>query len=728
MALSPRVGTTPTFDPTHAPATAGFVLSLLASAAAQSQTAAPAPPVQRIEITGTAEPYTQPATSTPTKTDQPVLLTPQSIQVVPRAVLNEQKALTLTDAIRNIAGTGTDFGFNGSTQPLLILRGFPSVSMSASGSMLGSSTYFVDGVKQQGIPVNMADVQAVEVVKGPASVLYGRSEPGGLVNVVRRPLSATRSVGFEQTVGQYGLSRTIVEAGGALDGNNTVLGRASLSYLNNGSPRAFVEDKLAGFNGALAWVPNADTRVTLSLATLDQKYRTDFGVPADVARGRPIEPNDRQQYNDSPELSRIRGATLALDAEQRLTPDWSLKAKLVTTRSDTKEVDVTPYRIDLTTAEDCSARSPAEMCRYYFAARPDGKRKLDQLTLDLLGDVGGVGGAQWAGMQHKLLAGIETYRTSTTGTTYFQNVPSTAFLDPRPVDTPALDTATALPENRDQYTRWTSLYVQDQVAFGAGWHGVLALRHERSSAIFAAAGTEPNKQSFTTPRIGVVYEITPRNTLYAQYQDSVAANNGRNPADGAALAAERARQFEMGYKIVAFNGALNSTLAIYQLDKRNLADFSRLFGENIISTIGKARSRGLEWDVLGQLTRQLGVIGSYAYTDAKVVDGRTLANVAKHSGSLWARYAVGDWALGGGVFFQGARPGDGTGSFTLPGYGRTDAMASYSFNALGAKGSVQLNVNNLLDKVYFTGSHQFVQDWIAVGSPRTVSATLRLDY
>jgi iron complex outermembrane recepter protein len=725
-----RAGTTPIFIPMHAPAAAGFVFSLLASAFAQAQTTAPtAPaPAQRVEITGTAEPYAPPATSTPTKTDQPVLLTPQSITVVPRAVLNEQKALTLTDAIRNVAGTGTDFGFNGSTQPLLILRGFPSVSMSANGSMSGSSTYFVDGVKLQGVPVNMADVQAVEVVKGPASVLYGRSEPGGLVNVVRRPLSATRSVGFEQTVGQHGLSRTIVEAGGALDGNNTVLGRASLSYLNNGSPRAFVEDKLGGFNGTLAWVPDADTRVTLSLAHIDQKYRTDFGVPADLARGRPIAPNDRQQYNDSPDLSRTRSTTVALDAEQRLAADWRLRAKLVAMRAETKEVDVTPYRIDLATAEDCSARSPAQMCRYYFSARPRGKQKLDQLTVDLLGDVGGASGAQWAGLQHKLLAGIETYRMSKTGPTYLQAVPSTTFLDPRPTGTPALDTTTALAEDRDQFTRWTSLYVQDQVAFGGGWHGVLALRHERSSAIYAAAGDEPNKQSFTTPRIGVVYEITPRNTLYAQFQDSVAANNGRNPADGTALAAERARQLEVGYKIVAFNGAVNSTLALYQLDKRNLADYSRFFGENIISTIGKARSRGVEWDVLGQVTRQLGVIGSYAYTDAKVVDGRTLANVAKHSGSLWARYALGDWALGGGVFFQGARPGDGTGSFTMPGYGRADAMVSYAFNALGAKGSVQLNVNNLFDKVYFTGSHQFVQDWIAVGTPRTVSATLRLDY
>jgi iron complex outermembrane recepter protein len=399
-----------------------------------------------------------------------------------------------------------------------------------------------------------------------------------------------------------------------------------------------------------------------------------------------------------------------------------VKAKLVTMRADTKEVDVTPYRLDLNTGEDCSARSPAQMCRYYYFARPHGRQRLDQISIDLLGDL------QAAGLQHKLLAGVETYRTSKAGTTYLQALPAVDFLDPRPGAAPRLDTATALPDNRDQFTRWTSLVLQDQVAFGAGWHGVLALRHEKTNAIYAAAGSEANEASFTTPRIGLVYELTPRDTVYAQFQDSVAANNGRNPADGAVLAAERARQFELGYKTIALDGALNSTVAIYQLDKRNLADYSLFFSDNIITTIAKARSRGLEWDVLGQLTPRLGVIGSYAYTDARVVGGQPLANVAKHSGSLWARYAAGGWALGGGVFFQGARPGDGTGSFTLPGYGRADLMVSVALPLQPAKASLQLNVNNVFDKVYFTGSHQFVQDWIAVGSPRSVSATLRIDY
>lgn len=93
--------------------------------------------MQRVEITGTSQPYQAPPTTAATKTDAPILLTPQSMQVVPRAVLNDQRALTLTDAVRNMAGVGTDSGFNGSAQPLLILRGGQTTSMTAAGNMSG---------------------------------------------------------------------------------------------------------------------------------------------------------------------------------------------------------------------------------------------------------------------------------------------------------------------------------------------------------------------------------------------------------------------------------------------------------------------------------------------------------------------------------------------------------------------------------------------------------------
>ncbi len=111
------------------------------------------------------------------RVDMPLLDIPQDVATVPRAVLQDQRAMNLSDATRNVAGAATDFGFNGGSEPLIILRGFQSTSMTAQGTMSGMSSYYVDGTKVEGIPVDMADVQTVEVIKGPETVLYGRAEP-----------------------------------------------------------------------------------------------------------------------------------------------------------------------------------------------------------------------------------------------------------------------------------------------------------------------------------------------------------------------------------------------------------------------------------------------------------------------------------------------------------------------------------------------------------------------
>ena len=225
-------------------------------------------------------------------------------------------------------------------------------------------------------------------------------------------------------------------------------------------------------------------------------------------------------------------------------------------------------------------------------------------------------------------------------------------------------------------------------------------------------------------------EFAPQQTLYAQYQDAVAANNGRD-AGGALLAAERAKQVEFGWKQSALDNRFNTTVAVFQLVKRNRADFS-LFP--IVTTIGEARSRGLEVDALGQVSARLALMASYAYLDAKVTDdtpfnGTRLANAARHSGSVWGRWMFdAQWAAGAGVFFQSQREGDQANTFQLPGYGRVDAMLSYAFKAGSGKGSLQFNLKNVFDKLYYSGSHQFLKDWIQPGAPRTASLTLRLDY
>lgn len=379
-------------------------------------------------------------------------------------------------------------------------------------------------------------------------------------------------------------------------------------------------------------------------------------------------------------------------------------------RADLVEADIAPYRFDygLNPGQTCDGTG-ANLCRYYFNVRPDADYALNQGTVELFGRV------QTGGWSHQLLFGVDAYEGEKTGVAYLQQITSVDVNNPVLGTTPPLDPSLAVPDDRIDRNRWVSVFAQDQIDFGGGLHAVLALRHDATSAIYAAPGTEPNEISFTTPRVGLVWEFNPGQSVYAQYQEALSANNGRNP-DGTALEPEKSRQTEIGYKYVAPDGRLIATLAAYELTKRNRADFS-LFP--IIQTIGEARSRGIELDVIGQVSSRLSVIGSYAYTETEVLDdgpskGVRLANVPTNAGSLWGRYAIDqDWTVGGGVFYQGERAGDIGDTFQLPAYARVDLMVSWSLKAFGPDTTLQLNVNNVFDEEYFTGSHQFVADWIA---------------
>lgn len=646
----------------------------------------------------------------------------QSYAVVPRAVLDDQKALNLADATRNVAGATTDFGFNGSSQPLLILRGFQSTSMTAMGQMSGMSSYYLNGSKVQGVPVNMANVQSVQVVKGPDSVLFGRGEPGGVVNVVSRSVSETPVFSLEGTVSDQGTYRLIAEGSGPLGTGKALLGRLAGSYTNTESNRDFVVEKLLGLSSSVVWSPDDKTRLSLTIDRVDQEYRNDYGIPA--VGNRPANVPDSRQYNDAPELSSVKNTSVLLEARRKLNDNWSLKARVLTLEADTHEVDISPYRIDLTTGED-RAETYQELARYYYYVRPEGRYRLDQFTIDLNGKF------ETDSLGHTVLAGFDTYNGRKTGTTYLQQINPVKIFAPDFSQTPRFDKSLAIPAEYDDHNRWTSLYLNDQVALGHGVQLVGAVRYDRTSAIFAAPGTAPNKESFVTPRAGLVWEVRPGHVLFTQYQDAVAANNGRN-VDGSELAAEKARQIELGYRFTSANQRVVSTLSVYELTKRNRTDYS-LYPVTI-QTIGEARSRGVEWDVLGRVTDQLSVIASAAYTDAEVTkdpfyQGTRLANVPRKSGSVWTRYQLDPhWAFGAGLFAQSQRQGDQANTFQLPGYARTDAMVSYDFTAGAARVSLQVNVDNIFDRRFYTGSHQFVKDWIAPGKPRTFTFSARVEF
>jgi len=224
--------------------------------------------------------YTPSATDqATTKTDSQVLLIPQSVETVPEAVLQDQIALTLSDATRNVAGVAQDFGFNGGAQTALIFRGFTDLSMTARSSMTAAASYYLDGSRVEGVPLNMADVQQVDVVKGPDSVLFGRAQPGGLVNVVTRPILPQFAADLEETASQLGATRSTASVSGRLNKSGSLLLRTSGTWFADKTGRAFVRDRLGSGGLTLIWHPTPRTQLGLSLNYEHQAWRNDYGVP-----------------------------------------------------------------------------------------------------------------------------------------------------------------------------------------------------------------------------------------------------------------------------------------------------------------------------------------------------------------------------------------------------------------------------------------------------------------
>ncbi len=232
------------------------------------------------EMTVTATPYdetsyTAPNATTATKTDTPIFDTPVSIQVVPQQVLRDQQAYRIADAVKNVSGVQQRFSTGGHDR--FIVRGFD----------LGETLYR-NGIRLEGINFDLANVAQVEVLKGPASVLYGRIEPGGLINAVTKRPQAQPYYSLEQRFGSYDYYRTQFDVTGPITKDGSLLYGFDLSYLNSDSFRDFSFNKRIFVAPALTWRPSEDTEFNLTLEYLNYDFVYNSGIPAFGDRIAPV--------------------------------------------------------------------------------------------------------------------------------------------------------------------------------------------------------------------------------------------------------------------------------------------------------------------------------------------------------------------------------------------------------------------------------------------------------
>lgn len=650
--------------------------------------------------------------STATKTDTPIMETPFSIQVVPQQVLQDQQANRLEDALTYVPGVVV-FPTNQGTSDGFLIRGF------------GSNTTYRDGFFRPDVlgggstKSEMANVEKVEVLKGPGSLLFGRTEPGGVINVVTKQPQAQAKHSIQQQIGSYDFYRTLLDSTGALTDDASLLYRVNLSYENKNSFRDFQKNERFFIAPTLKYIFSPQTQATLELEYQNFRETPDAGIlplngmPAPVPLSRAYDEKNTVVNNGTRWLA-------GLTWSHEFNNDWKIKNRISYERYDIKSISMFP---DPLQADGTLDR--------YFNNGGDAPSKRFSTALDLTGKI------TTGSLKHTLLIGADYFRIK--DDMYNANccdaAPAFNYFNPVYSATPHIFDATA---NYELHVlqHWYGIYLQDQIELPNNLYALAGLRYDNATG--KNDGQVTTQDSRVSPRVGLLWKAQPWLSLYGSYTENFGASNSLWNPPGNELKPQTAEQWEAGVKTELLDGKLSATVAYFDLTKQNVA-VPAPTNPNLQKTIGESQSRGLEFDVTGEILPGWNVIGGYSYMPyAKVTEdttgltGNRLHLAPKNQLSLWSTYQFqgGDLKglkLGAGVVSLSQREGDPSNSYRLPGYSVVNVMASYGWNVgVNKKLTAQLNIDNLFDRNYYAGSNSWVM--ITPGAPLSAKASVKLDF
>lgn len=631
--------------------------------------------------------YRVPNASTATRTDTAILDTAQSIQVIPQQVLRDQQINRVDQALRNVSGVTGDFGTFGGAQSLTI-RGFSTDSFSNAPILRdGFRVYYNLG------PQETTNLERIEVLKGPSSVLYGQNEPGGIINLVTKQPLSQPFYDFQFQAGNFGLIRPTLDLSGPLDTDGNLLYRLNLAYQRSEGFRDFETDNERFFVApVLKWKIGDRTNISFALEYLNDKIPADFGIPA---FGRSILDAPRDRIFGEPEdFIKTRTFSIGYNFEHQFDDNWTLRNAFRFANQNYQIEAALPFFIDDATAE---------------LNRVFGAREYQSNDYSLQTNV--VGKFETGSIKHTLLAGVDLnwgrlddVFTKIDFTFLPLNIFSPVYrLFPRP----NLDTIPNFGEDFDLDTSRTGVFIQDQIAFNDQFSLIAAIRFDGVSERNTFDGTS-RYDSDWSPRIGLVYKPIETVAIFASYSQSFSPNIGRD-IDGNFLKPEKAQGYEIGVKAEFLDKKLLATLSYFDISKQNVATSVPPFGLFSVAT-GKQRSQGIELDVSGEISPNWNVIGFYAYTNARVTEdndipiGNRLPGSAYSSFGLWTTYQIPEGDLQGlgfglGVNYVGNRVGDLQNTFEVGDYFLTNAAIFYKQD----RWRIGLNFNNLFNINYISG-------------------------
>jgi catecholate siderophore receptor len=694
------------FRPSRAPLAAALLLVLalpsrpgIASEAADD--AAPgAQTLDTVQVTGNR--IAQPSESA-TRTPTPARDVPQSVSAVTAQELDERNVRSLNEALETVPGVSLTMGEGRRDQ--VNIRGFSALYDQYLDGFRDDTPYYRD----------LADVERIEVLRGPASVLYGRGSGGGLVNRISKQPRFGEDLGvFSLGFGSYGYARGTLDVGGAT--SDLFAWRLNAAAERSDSFRDVFHLERELVAPSAAWRIGNGLLVAQAEVLRDRRI-PDRGIPG--VDGRPANVDIDTYYGDPGRDHLDNDATEArLSWRAPLGERWNLRAAVVG-----RQVDGDFYNTYVTDVSDDATQVER------------GQYNVESSTRDGLGQFELVGEVGRGALRHVLLVGVEGGHQQRDTLQWRGTAPPVALVDP---DLSAGSTSGALSTDRVFTGSSVGVYAQDQLSLGQHWKALLGGRWDRFQQDLddhLAGATLARTDIKFSPRAGVVFQPDEHHSLYGAWSRSF-----QTSGDGFSLAAntqdlapETSTLREVGWKGEWLDGGVLAALALFEQTRDGLrtSDPAR---PDVLIQVGEQRSRGVELEFGGRIGERLDLRVGYTHLDAEItrsndqqngvaLQGNRPSNVPEDSASLWGTYALGHgFDLGLGVFAVGDRYSANDNLVRLPGYVRTDAMLRWR----RGPHELALNLRNLGDITWYESAHTTHQ--IMPGSPRTFAVTWRMAF
>lgn len=671
--------------------------------------------------------YRATRSATVTRTDTALRDVPQTVNVIPEQLIRDQGARSMQDVLRNVPGVGMSSGDGQRDQ--VTIRGFSAISDQFIDGIRDDSMYFRD----------LSNIERVEVLKGPAAVLYGRGSSGGLINrVTKKPQAGTFG---EVTVnfGSNDLKRTSFDANTSVNENIDL--RVTGAYEDSGSFRdqGFVERSSIAPSISVKF--SADTKLLVQGEFSNDKRITDFGIPS--FNGRPADVPISTYYGsgnarrDDTTATEVSSLTAAFD--HRFNDAFSVRN---VTRHYTYDLDrnntLPGGTVD--TATLTVGRSRGEVGR-----QEDGY--FNQTDFTFKNAIGG--------LKQEWLFGVEVGKQTKDAQFANQsNIDRVNIFNPGgkvapPISAAVLNGDAAIPTS--SVFKTLGVYAQDQIALTPEWKALLGIRYDsfKQDTEFERKLAPLAREDKTwSPRAGLIWQPSESASYYVSYSKSYqpSGESFALAANNAANGPEQTENREIGTKLDFLDGAFSVTGALFNLERSDIKTIDPA-NPAVLINVGKQRTNGLELTANGRLPQGWDISTGYAYLDGRITESNSTvsapqtalptpaATIAlggnrpsltpKHSAFVWAvKQLGGGFSAGGGLNYSADRFASPSNAVVLPGY-LTANLAAYYRSKLY---DVAINLKNVTDKKYIVSGHGGNDNLLTPGAPREIQVALTYKY